>query len=138
MLNKQILKPLTKTLDALTDHLLIRVMDASWEEDKHPRADNGQFGKGSGGGGTKEPDWAALQAKNEQRKKDAGESSKPHSEINPPLENFASYNMPEGARGGGELIKTAKGSMLKNKDSWPIQLGRAIDSLTDHLSQRLR
>lgn len=33
----------------------LRVYDAEWEEDKHPRAENGQFtsGSGSAGGGTK-------------------------------------------------------------------------------------
>lgn len=31
----------------------LRVTDAMWEETKHPRADNGQFTSGSGGGGAK-------------------------------------------------------------------------------------
>lgn len=43
-----------KPLNIYRAMLVIHGRDAGFEESKHPRANNGQFGSGGGGGGSKE------------------------------------------------------------------------------------
>ena len=50
---------------------LVHLMKAQWEESKHPRADNGQFGSGSGG--SKKPKPSKTKRKMERRAQDAGQ-----------------------------------------------------------------
>ena len=47
--------------------------DADWSEDKHPRADNGQFGSGSGGAAAKKP--SKTKRKMERRAETAGQAT---------------------------------------------------------------
>jgi len=53
---------------------LVHLMKADWEESKHPRADNGQFGSGSGGStGSKKP--SKTKRKMERRAEAAGQAT---------------------------------------------------------------
>ena len=53
-----------------TNHRLKK--DGDWEESKHPRADNGQFGSGSGGSSSKKP--SKTKRKMERRAEAAGQA----------------------------------------------------------------
>ena len=52
---------------------LVHLMKAQWEESKHPRADNGQFGSGSGG--SKKPKPSKTKRKMERRAESAGQET---------------------------------------------------------------
>lgn len=73
----------------------IRACDADWNENDHPRADNGQFTSGSGGGGVKLSKFKGqsgkVKAEREKAYREQVETQKKIDSLNSKLENSPEY-----------------------------------------------
>lgn len=107
----------------------------NWEESKHPRADNGQFGKGGGGGGpTKPAGKSASTAKRATPEEEAeGDEEEGHARIEKMYDDYHNKLATRGAKLAAELKDSQHGSRAGGMLNALLDQGEVDTILGDEL-----